>query len=144
MPITLNERQIVHAKRIIDRVRDENTIDISLRDGLDIVNAVLAEIDFSEDANKNITVIQVIQDGRVGYVKHTSCLMSNPIVESAFDAVDYTDHPDALEHDLGVLVTPFDKSYAKSGVRIEHLPVVVVMNLNGEVIDSYIGRMPNA
>lgn len=144
MPITLNERQIIQAKRIISRVRDENTLDITMYDALDVINAVLAEIDFSEDANKNITVIQVIQDGKVGYVKHTSCLMQNPIVESAFDAIDYTDHPDALEYDLGVLVTPFDKSYAKSGLRIEHLPVVVVMNLNGEVIDSYIGRMPNA
>lgn len=144
MPITLNERQIIQAKRIISRVRDENTLDITMYDALDVINAVLAEIDFSEDANKNITVIQVIQDGKVGYVKHTSCLMQNPIVESAFAAIDYTDHPDALEYDLGVLVTPFDKSYAKSGLRIEHLPVVVVMNLNGEVIDSYIGRMPNA
>lgn len=143
MGIKLNERQRIQARQIIRRIREVNSLDITVIDAFDIIDAVLAEIDFSGDSTMTITVIQVIQAGTLGYVASESCLSPGAVVKNAFDAIDYTDDPDGLARALDAMVTPFDECYAKSGLRIDHLPVVVEMDLYGEVIKSYIGRMPH-
>lgn len=124
-----------------DMYRNDNQIDKikAINFVIDCLDDIFANVNFEEDTR---TVIQVIVNGSVGYIANTSCLHPKPVVVSYFDATDYTDQPKLLEKELYELVTPFDDCFAKSGLRVDHLPVVITYDQSGKVLDSYIGRMP--
>jgi len=74
----------------------------------------------------NVKVIEVIKDGKVGYLAATSIFVSANIVDNPMKAINYAldEFAGDLEDDLRNIRLPTDEVYAKSGILVDSAEVV--------------------
>lgn len=91
-----------------------------------------------------ITVIRVMVDGEVGYLKtfKPTCmdLGENQIVKSPLQAFDFTNNDVAYRAALAALVVPGDMSFPKSGLRIDKLPEVAIFEVRPVEVECRVAR----
>ena len=81
-----------------------------------------------------IKLVRIMIDGEVGYLKTptpSACtLISEQLVSSPLNALNFAGQDGALSSALNSLVAPGDMVYAKSGLRVDKLPEVVIFNVS--------------
>lgn len=86
-----------------------------------------------------ITVVAATIDGKQVYLRSNSIFGPAP-VEDPIKAEDFTDRPLDLEHFLADLVVPGDAWFAKSGLRIDDVPLVQTFDVVAVFNSSKVGR----
>lgn len=88
-----------------------------------------------------ITVVAATIDGKVVYLRSNSIFGPAP-VEDPVKAEDFTDRPLDLEHFLADLVLPGDSCFAKSGLRVDGVPLVSIFEVTSNLTSTRVGREP--
>jgi hypothetical protein len=89
---------------------------------------------------KIIMVIEVLQGGKKQYLRGTSCLDGDAVVDNPVLATDYAGQGAKLENDLASIVVDGDDYWARSGVRSEALPMIVQFEVLCRETHRSVGR----
>lgn len=90
--------------------------------------------------SKTIKVVEVLLSGKKRYLINPSIFHPQSTTENPLNATNYLGEPAHLERDLHVLVLPDDTFMAKSGLRVDSVPLVKEYVIYVTEVSSYVGR----